>query len=175
MINAAKHIYHKIPIPTPIRAKVREGINRVHDLLNPHLPPRRIRVWISPLWFDYDRTGSDQLEYFMELGGLRPTDHFLDIACGVGRIAAPLTRYLAPSGGYEGFDLHKDVSHGAGTISRPDTQTSTSKSVRSAPPGLLTRKPASIPTSSHTTTNASSSPTRDLSSPISSPQALRTI
>jgi SAM-dependent methyltransferase len=69
------------------------------------VPPRRIRKGISPLWFDFTRTGRDQLEFFTELAGLRPTDRVLDIGCGVGRIAIPLTGYLSASGGYDGFDI----------------------------------------------------------------------
>src|SRR5258708_19357159 len=68
-------------------------------------PPRRIRKGISPLWFDFRRTGLDQLDFFIELAALRPEDHVLDIGCGVGRIALPLTRYLASSGSYDGFDI----------------------------------------------------------------------
>jgi SAM-dependent methyltransferase len=69
------------------------------------VPPRRIRKGISPLWFDFTRTGRDQLEFFTELAGLRPTDRVLDIGCGVGRIAIPLTGYLSASGSYDGFDI----------------------------------------------------------------------
>jgi SAM-dependent methyltransferase len=68
-------------------------------------PPRRIRRGISPLWFDFKQTGGDQLEFFVELAGLRPTDRVLDIGCGVGRIARPLTGYLSGGGSYDGFDI----------------------------------------------------------------------
>jgi SAM-dependent methyltransferase len=69
------------------------------------MPPRRIRRGISPLWFDFKQTGADQLEFLVELAGLRPGDRVLDIGCGVGRMALPLTRYLGPTGGYDGFDI----------------------------------------------------------------------
>jgi len=69
------------------------------------LPPRRIRAGISPLWFDFKDTGDDQLEFLAELCGLRPSDRVLDIGCGVGRIAIPLTRYLNSEGSYDGFDI----------------------------------------------------------------------
>jgi ubiquinone/menaquinone biosynthesis C-methylase UbiE len=69
------------------------------------LPPRRMRRGISPLWFDFVRTGRDQVGFFVELCGLQPTDRVLDMGCGVGRIALPLSRYLSPEGRYEGFDI----------------------------------------------------------------------
>ena len=69
------------------------------------LPPRRIRAGISPLWFDFKESGRDQLEFFVELCGLRPGERVLDIGCGVGRVAIPLTEYLDASGGYDGFDI----------------------------------------------------------------------
>jgi ubiquinone/menaquinone biosynthesis C-methylase UbiE len=69
------------------------------------VPPRRIRKGISPLWFDFKQTGNDQLEFLVELCGLQPTDRVLDIGCGVGRMAIPLTRYINSSGGYDGFDI----------------------------------------------------------------------
>jgi SAM-dependent methyltransferase len=37
--------------------------------------------------------------------GLRPDDDVLDLGCGVGRVAIPLTGYLAPSSRYEGLDI----------------------------------------------------------------------
>lgn len=46
-----------------------------------------------------------QLETF---GGLRHADHVLEVGCGIGRIAIPLTQYLS-EGSYEGFDI---VRHG---------------------------------------------------------------
>lgn len=42
----------------------------------------------------------------IEAGGLERSGRVLDIGCGPGRIAAPLTRYLDPAAGrYEGFDV----------------------------------------------------------------------
>lgn len=36
---------------------------------------------------------------------LRPHESVLDIVCGVGRVAIPLTQYLSAEGRYEGFDV----------------------------------------------------------------------
>ena len=42
----------------------------------------------------------------LERHGLKPEHRVLDIGCGVGRVALPLTRYLT-SGTYDGFDIVK--------------------------------------------------------------------
>jgi SAM-dependent methyltransferase len=39
--------------------------------------------------------------------GLAPHHRVLDIGCGVGRVALPLTRLLSPRGSYEGIDIVK--------------------------------------------------------------------
>lgn len=54
---------------------------------------------------DYKKIGEEFMRYFLELGELKPTDRVLDIGCGVGRMAMPLTKYLSNKGSYEGFDI----------------------------------------------------------------------
>ena len=56
---------------------------------------------------DFQRIGSMYLDRFVKLGGLKPEHRVLDIGCGIGRIAIPLTTYLNSSGSYEGFDVVK--------------------------------------------------------------------
>jgi SAM-dependent methyltransferase len=53
---------------------------------------------------DFDEVGKEYLGHFRELGALEPTDDVLDIGCGVGRMAAPLSAYLT-AGTYRGFDI----------------------------------------------------------------------
>jgi SAM-dependent methyltransferase len=53
---------------------------------------------------DFDQVGAEYLGHFRELGGLEPSDDVLDIGCGVGRMASPLTMYLS-DGTYHGFDV----------------------------------------------------------------------
>ena len=48
--------------------------------------------------------GEEFVNLFVELAGLQPDDRVLDVGCGLGRVAGPLTRYLS-SGSYEGFDV----------------------------------------------------------------------
>ncbi len=57
---------------------------------------------------DFERTGREFLGYFTELGGLRPGDRVLDIGCGIGRMALPLTGYL-DGGSYAGFDVGREM------------------------------------------------------------------
>ena len=53
---------------------------------------------------DFAAVGQHLAELAMNVGGLQPHDQVLDIGCGYGRIAVPLTRYL-DGGVYDGFDI----------------------------------------------------------------------
>ena len=58
---------------------------------------------------DYFEIGNLFFTYFIELAYLKPNDRVLDIGCGVGRMAIPLTKYLNKQGSYEGFDIVKEL------------------------------------------------------------------
>ncbi len=68
------------------------------------VPPRGI-FFIS--YDDYVKQGEKYLSYFKELCGLHPSHAVLDVGCGIGRIAVPLTRFLNEKGTYDGFDAVK--------------------------------------------------------------------
>jgi SAM-dependent methyltransferase len=70
------------------------------------MPPPELALSVGG---EFRETGEEFLTYFVEIGGLRPTDRVLDVGCGVGRMAVPLTRYLTGDGGYEGFDVMADA------------------------------------------------------------------
>ncbi|MDJ1159984.1 class I SAM-dependent methyltransferase [Chelatococcus sp. SYSU_G07232] len=54
---------------------------------------------------DYRAIGAEFLGHFVRLGELKPTERVLDIGCGIGRMAVPLTQYLEGEGAaYEGVD-----------------------------------------------------------------------
>ncbi len=54
---------------------------------------------------DFRAIGSEFLGYFIRIGGLREDSRVLDIGCGIGRMAVPLTQYLDPQGSrYDGID-----------------------------------------------------------------------
>jgi SAM-dependent methyltransferase len=95
-------------LPHPVRRGVKIALDQIQEatFMLHRVPPRSARLQISPAWFDFKKTGRDQMEFFTELTGLRPSERFLDIACGVGRLAIPLSRFLDSRGSYEGFDAH---------------------------------------------------------------------
>jgi SAM-dependent methyltransferase len=53
---------------------------------------------------DFRAIGAEFLQHFVRRGGLAPEDRVLDIGCGVGRMALPLTQYLT-TGSYHGIDV----------------------------------------------------------------------
>lgn len=57
---------------------------------------------------DFKEIGNEFKNYFIDLGGLKPHQRVLDVGCGVGRMAVPLTNYLTSEGGYWGFDIVKE-------------------------------------------------------------------
>jgi len=68
----------------------------------PDLPPLRLRDVGAG---DFRRIG-EELAALLVRHGLKPEHRVLDIGCGVGRVALPLTRVLT-SGTYDGFDIVK--------------------------------------------------------------------
>lgn len=68
------------------------------------VPPRRM-IFIGGQ--DFIKVGDEFLIYFKELGKLTPEASVLDIGCGIGRMARPLTSYLSKKGRYEGFDIDR--------------------------------------------------------------------
>jgi ubiquinone/menaquinone biosynthesis C-methylase UbiE len=56
---------------------------------------------------DYKTVGAEFRNFFTQYGGLKPEHRVLDVGCGIGRMAVPLTEYLAGPGEYRGFDIVK--------------------------------------------------------------------
>lgn len=76
-----------------------EWLRGMHDDL---VPPRRM---IHNIGGSFGAVGEAFLQHFVQLGGLRRGEAVLDVGCGVGRMAVPLTAYLGVEGRYEGFDI----------------------------------------------------------------------
>jgi len=70
------------------------------------LPPRKMIDFVGE--GDFKLVGETLLAYLKNLVGLKPHESVLDLGCGCGRIAIPLTRYLNHEGGYQGFDIYKE-------------------------------------------------------------------
>jgi SAM-dependent methyltransferase len=69
---------------------------------DPELPPLRLRfVGMG----DFRAIGEEMLNLLVHYGGLRRSDRVLDIGCGIGRVAIPMTRYLDREATYDGFDI----------------------------------------------------------------------
>jgi SAM-dependent methyltransferase len=71
---------------------------------NKSLPPKWLQIFVGG---KYEEVGAEFLGYLVELCALQPSDAVLDVGCGVGRIAAPLTGYLNREGHYAGFDVSR--------------------------------------------------------------------
>ncbi|MEW5958963.1 MAG: class I SAM-dependent methyltransferase [Chloroflexota bacterium] len=70
-----------------------------------HLPP----WWLRDVGgSDFAAAGQEFLQYFRQLANLQPAERVLDIGCGSGRMAIPLTGYLGPEGIYNGIDITEE-------------------------------------------------------------------
>jgi len=98
-------------LPRPVRVKLRFMINffeydLVDFFVNRDLPPRKIRYMIGPFdrASDYRRVQKEFFGYFTDFGGPKPEAKVVDVGCGCGMMAQPLTKLLS-SGCYEDLDI----------------------------------------------------------------------
>jgi SAM-dependent methyltransferase len=97
------------PLAERVRDSLRLRALDVRDRLSGRadrlVPPRRLDFAGHS---DFVATGDEFLSYFVELAGLQPDEAVLDVGCGIGRMARPLTGYLSAAGSYDGFDVNRD-------------------------------------------------------------------
>jgi len=109
-VKKLKTILKKIlrrPLYEKLKRYVYYGTSDIWDSISGQrddLVPPKSMVFIGGS--AYKEVGDEFFGYFKTLGGLKPTDCVLDVGCGIGRMARPLTGYLT-SGKYEGFDIDK--------------------------------------------------------------------
>lgn len=72
---------------------------------NEDLAPPRGLVFVGD--GDFKRTGEILLEQIQRVYKIKPNDVILDVGCGIGRLAVPLTKIINENGRYEGFDIVK--------------------------------------------------------------------
>lgn len=82
---------------------------------DPLTPPHKLRFVGAG---DFQEVGKEFFRYFVDLCELKPDARVLDVGCGIGRMAVPLTRFFT-SGSYEGFDIvPKGIDWCTGKITR---------------------------------------------------------
>ena len=72
---------------------------------NPMVPPKGMIFTGSG---DFEHAGKALVQPCIDYANLKPDGALLDIGCGIGRLAIPLTQYLTTNGKYEGFDVVPD-------------------------------------------------------------------
>lgn len=99
-------------VPTALRARIAPIVRRLGAALidsgavlmgerDNSIPPTRLHFVGHG---SFTATGYEFLRYFTEFGGLKPHEEVLDVGCGIGRMAIPLTNYLR-HGQYRGIDI----------------------------------------------------------------------
>lgn len=103
----------KRALPRPVRQAASRLIRETGSLLidsgltllgqrDPEIPPTRQLQFVGN--GEFKALGYEFLRYFTEHARLQPVERVLDIGCGIGRMALPLTNYLR-EGSYEGIDI----------------------------------------------------------------------
>lgn len=98
-------------IPRPIKVILRSIKYFFEDLIDvitgkrDELTPPKSKRMIFVGDNDFRAIGKEFFHYFKELGELKPNENVLDVGCGIGRMAAPLTEYLSSNSRYEGIDI----------------------------------------------------------------------
>ncbi|MBW4576928.1 MAG: class I SAM-dependent methyltransferase [Aphanothece sp. CMT-3BRIN-NPC111] len=81
------------------------NINVALGRQDPLIPPKH-KCFVGD--GDFKAIGEIFFQIFLELGALKPGEKVLDVGCGIGRMARPLTNYLKDGGSYEGIDIVAD-------------------------------------------------------------------
>ncbi len=83
------------------------GRQNIQDANKIETPPQRFIDLVGG--GDFKAVGDEFLNHFIQLAQLSPDHRVLDIGCGTGRMAIPLTSFLSKKGSYEGFDIVREM------------------------------------------------------------------
>ncbi|MFA5842838.1 MAG: class I SAM-dependent methyltransferase [Candidatus Gracilibacteria bacterium] len=105
--------FFKYLLPVPVKKSLKYLFYLAQDIFGTIFktnlkgyPPKRYDFVGS---LDFKKIGDEFTDYFIRLGGLKPTDTVLDIGSGIGRMAIPLKPVLT-KGKYYGFDIdHRGI------------------------------------------------------------------
>lgn len=105
-MNLKKKLKYLLPVPVKKTLKYffylfQDIVNYIKGTNLKGYPPKRLNFVGSS---EFKKVGDEFVKYFKEWGSLKSSDIVLDIGCGIGRIAIPLTKYLT-SGELYGFDI----------------------------------------------------------------------
>jgi SAM-dependent methyltransferase len=82
---------------------------RARDVVDEMTPDYAVAVYVGEGDAEqYRAVGRMMVDWFQKFGDLKPDEKVLEVGCGIGRIAVPLTQYLK-DGTYDGFDI---IRHG---------------------------------------------------------------
>jgi SAM-dependent methyltransferase len=104
--------FNSVVMPA-IPRKVRWALRRLYfipvdlaDMLlgdRQEMMPPKSQIFVGSI-DDFVSGGTARVQQLVEVAGLTPESRVLDVGCGIGRLAIPLTRYLR-GGSYEGLDI----------------------------------------------------------------------
>lgn len=66
--------------------------------------PPKAGTFTGPV-HDFAQSGQNLVDALRDVAAMTPSSHILDVGCGVGRFALPMTRFLAADGAYDGLDI----------------------------------------------------------------------
>lgn len=79
-----------------------DALDKITFRHNKFIPPRR-DIFVGD--GNFKKIGEEFLNFFINIGGLQPNHHVLDIGSGIGRMAIPLTEYITRDGSYNGMEI----------------------------------------------------------------------
>ncbi len=100
--SGVRRTYYRFPLLRRMYYFPRDLATLFTGKKNAMRPPRSL---ITVGDGNFEEIGHEFLGYFVRIGKLRPDERVLEIGCGIGRMAIPLTTYLDEKGSYDGFDV----------------------------------------------------------------------